>query len=117
MVVALMVGRTVNDEWPKLLGDLVRNDGPASYPAAGLALWIAISSVASSHLSRPYRYLGRWIMWLGALGSLGLGVTTPSGSLGAVALGLGMAAAVHLVFGSPSSRWEQSMASPASSLR
>ena len=99
--VALIVGRTVNDEWPKLLGDLVRNDGPASYPAAGLALWIAISSVASSHLSRPYRYLGRWIMWLGALGSLGLGVTSPSGSLGAVALGLGMAAAVHLAFGSP----------------
>lgn len=99
--VAMLVGKLANDEWPKLLGDLLRNDGPASYPAAGLALWISISSVASSHLSRPHRYLGRWIMWLGALGSLGLGVTTPSGSLGAVALGLGMAAAVHLVFGSP----------------
>ena len=101
LAMAMLVGRLANDTWPKLLGDLLRNDGAATYPAAGLALWISISSIASSHLSRPYRYLGRWIMWLGVLGSLGLGVTTPSGSLGAGALGLGMAAAIHLTFGSP----------------
>lgn len=101
LAIALVVGYVVNDYWPQLFGDLLRNDGPAAYPAAGLALWVCVSSVASSHLSRPYRYLGRWVMWLGGLGSLGLGVTTPTGTVGAVALGLGVAAAVHLVFGSP----------------
>ena len=71
------------------------------YPAVGVALWVAIGSVASSHVSRPYRYLGRWIAIAGGSAAVALGVTTPSGALGAVALGLAVAAAVHLCFGSP----------------
>jgi glycosyltransferase 2 family protein len=72
-----------------------------TYPAFGLALWVGVASVASSHLSRPYRYLGRWIIALGGFSALALGVATASGSIGAISLGLASAAAVHLIFGSP----------------
>jgi hypothetical protein len=99
--IALVVSRVANGSWPDVLDDLFQSESPVSYPAVGLALWVAITSVASSHLSRPYRYLSRWLMTLGGLAALGLGVTSPTGSIGAVALGLAVAAAVHLALGSP----------------
>ncbi|HEY5875439.1 MAG TPA: lysylphosphatidylglycerol synthase domain-containing protein [Ilumatobacteraceae bacterium] len=101
IIVSAIVGRLANGTWPDVLDGLFGTDGPVDYPAAGLAMWVAVASVASAHLSRPYRYLGRWIMGLGALATFTLGVTTPSGSIGAVALGLAAAGAVHVVFGSP----------------
>ena len=101
LVAAAVIGRLANGTWPDLLDGMFGTDGPVEYPAVGLALWVGIASVASAHLSRPYRYLGRWFMGLGALATFALGVTTPSGSVGAVALGLAAAAAVHVVFGSP----------------
>jgi glycosyltransferase 2 family protein len=96
-----VIGRIVDGSWPDLVDGLAGTDGPVVYPAVGLATWVAIVSVASSHLSRPYRYLGRWIVGLGGFATFALGVTTPSGSLGAIALGFAVAAAVHLIFGSP----------------
>ena len=98
---AALVGRWTNGTWPDVVDGLFGTDGLADYPAVGLALWVAIGSVASSHVSRPYRYLGRWIAIAGGCAAVALGVTTPSGSIGAVALGLAVAASVHLCFGSP----------------
>ena len=98
---AALVGRWTNGAWPDVVDGLFGTEDLADYPAVGLALWIAIGSVASSHVSRPYRYLGRWIAIAGGSAAVALGVTTPSGSLGAVALGLAVAASVHLCFGSP----------------
>jgi hypothetical protein len=98
---AALIGRWTNGVWPDVVDDLFGADALAEYPAVGLALWVAIGSVASSHVSRPYRYLGRWIAIAGGTAAVALGVTTPSGSVGAVALGLAVAASVHLCFGSP----------------
>ncbi len=98
---AALVGRWTNGAWPDVVDGLFGTEDLADYPAVGLALWIAIGSVASSHVSRPYRYLGRWIAIAGGSAAVALGVTTPSGSIGAVALGLAVAASVHLCFGSP----------------
>ena len=77
-----LVGRWAVGSWPDLWDALIGTDGPVDYPAFGLALWVGLSSAASSHLSRPYRYLGRWIITLGALAAIALGVTPPGGALG-----------------------------------
>ena len=98
---AALVGWWTNATWPDVVDGMFGTDGPVDYPAVGLALWIAIGSLASSHVSRPYRYLGRWIAIAGGCAAVALGVTTPSGAVGAVALGLAVAASVHLCFGSP----------------
>ncbi len=98
---AALVGRLTNGTWPDLIDALVGTDGPVEYPAAGLALWVGVASAASSHLSRPYRYLGRWLVIGGAFAAVALGIASPSGSLGAASLGLAAAASVHLIFGSP----------------
>lgn len=99
--VAAVVGRVVKGSWPDLVDALTRADGPVDYPAAGLALAVGIASVASSHLSRPYRYLGRWLIIGGGISAVAVGITSPGGAFGAIALGLAAAAAVHLVVGSP----------------
>lgn len=98
---AALVGRAAVGSWPDLFDALIGTDGPVDFPALGLAMWVGLSSAASSHLSRPYRYLGRWIIALGAVAAIALGVTSPGGAIGALALGLAAAAAVHLCFGSP----------------
>ena len=99
--VAAVVGRLAKGSWPDLLEAMVRTDRPVDYPAAGLALAVSIASVASSHLSRPYRYFGRWLIIGGGVASVAMGVTSPGGAFGAVSLGLAAAAAVHLAVGSP----------------
>ena len=99
--VAAVITRIVSGSWPDLLQGLFGVDEPVAYPAAGLALWVCFVSVASSHLSRPYRYFGRWLVASGSFATVALGVATVSETIGAAALGFGIAAAVHLVFGSP----------------
>lgn len=98
---ALLIGRVAAESWPDVFDALFSTDGRLDYPPAGLALWLAIASLASSHISRPYRYLSRWISILGVLASLALGLTDVGSAIGAVSLGYGAAAIVHLIFGSP----------------
>jgi hypothetical protein len=97
----MAIGRLANGSWPDVSTGLSFDTVNVEYPALGLALAVAVVSIASSHLSRPYRYLCRWIIGLGGVGAFALGAGTPSGVIGAVYLGLGVAALVHLVFGSP----------------
>jgi uncharacterized protein (TIRG00374 family) len=99
--VAAAVGRLAKGSWPDLFDAITGTDGPVDYPAAGLALAVSIASVASSHLSRPYRYFGRWLIVGGGISSVAIGITSPGGAFGAVSLGLAAAAAVHLIVGSP----------------
>lgn len=101
IAVAAVVGRLAKGSWPDLLDAITRTDRPADYPAAGLALAVSIASVASSHLSRPYRYFGRWLITGGGIASVAMGITSPGGAFGAASLGLAAAAAVHLIVGSP----------------
>lgn len=97
----MTIGRMANGSWPDVSAGLSFDTVNVEYPALGLALAVAVVSIASSHLTRPYRYLCRWIVGLGGVGAFALGAGTPSGVIGAIYLGLGVAALVHLVFGSP----------------
>jgi glycosyltransferase 2 family protein len=97
----MAIGRLANGSWPDVSTGLSFDTVNVEYPALGLALAVAVVSIVSSHLSRPYRYLCRWIIGLGGVGAFALGAGTPSGVIGAVYLGLGVAALVHLLFGSP----------------
>jgi len=98
---AAVVGRLALGEWPALWSGVLNEDAPVDFPPLALAVAVAVISVASPHLTRPYRYAGRWFVLLGALSFTALGITTPGHAAGAAALGWGVAAAVHLVFGSP----------------
>jgi uncharacterized membrane protein YbhN (UPF0104 family) len=95
------IGRIVNDRWPDVSDGLLSSQVRVDFPVLGFALAVMVTSMASAYLSRPYRYLGRWMIGIGAAGTLALGATTPSGVIGTMFLGLGAASLVHIVFGSP----------------
>ena len=97
--VAIVLGRLTGTTWSGF--GQASND---TYPAIRLATAVALVSTASPHLSRPLRYLGRWLVGLAALAALFLAAARPWGILAGYALGMGMAAAVHLLFGSPGGR-------------
>lgn len=98
---AAVVGRVTNHRWPDVVDGLLRSDVVLDYPVVGLAVSVTVASIASTHLSRPYRYLSRWIIGLGCTSAAVLGITTVPGAIGAAALGIAIASGVHLVFGSP----------------
>ncbi|MFZ4812405.1 MAG: lysylphosphatidylglycerol synthase domain-containing protein [Ilumatobacteraceae bacterium] len=95
------VGRLVNGSWPDISNGLFSSRPAVDFPILGFALGVSVISIGSSHLTRPYRYLCRWIIGFGAISTFALGANTPSGVAGAVFLGLGVAALVHVAFGSP----------------
>ena len=96
-----VVGRLANGEWPSWEPALFGVKAAVAYPVVALAFWVAIASVASAHLSRPYRFFGRWVVTISGLSSFALGVTTAGATVGTMALGSAVAAAVHLLLGSP----------------
>jgi glycosyltransferase 2 family protein len=101
LIGAWIIGRLATGEWPALWRGLLRQDQPIDYPPLMLAAAVAVISVASPHMSRPMRYVGRWLVVLGAFGSMTVGLALPGHAAGAVMLGWAVAAAVHLALGSP----------------
>ncbi|MEN9645888.1 MAG: hypothetical protein RL238_2557 [Actinomycetota bacterium] len=103
LVLALgaLTGRWINGVWPDLLQGPFRIHDDTLYPAVALATSVTLISVASAYVSRPYRSFGRTLIVLGALTWVTLESVTPSGAIGALALGLLAASAVHQAVGSP----------------
>src|SRR6187549_2833297 len=77
---------------------------PARYPAMRIALAAAVVVAASPHVSRPLRRIGRIVLILGTVASVAIGVALPSGVVAGFAVGIGVAALVHLMLGSPGGR-------------
>lgn len=102
--IAAFVGRASGSTWASSLSSLSTAHPPAIYPAVRLAITAAVIVTASPHLGRPLRYLGRWILALGAVAAVAVGVALPIGVVAAFAVGVGAAAVVHLMFGSPGGR-------------
>ena len=102
-LLALLIARLVEGSWPSFNG-VVTTTSPTSYPALRLAVAVALASAASPHLSRPFRYLGRWLVALAMLSGLLLGASRPWGIPAAFSLGIAVAAGIHLAFGSPGGR-------------
>jgi uncharacterized membrane protein YbhN (UPF0104 family) len=99
VAVAIIIG-DVGD----LAAGLARSSAPAIYPAARLAIAIAVISTASPHLGRPVSRLGRWVIAMGSLAAIALGIALPVGVLAGIVIGVASAATVHLIFGSPGGR-------------
>ena len=96
-----MIGRLSTGEWPPFAPSLFAITKDVPYPSVALSFWVAMASVTSPHLTRPFRFFGRWIVGIAGVSAFGLGITAPGATVGAMALGFAVSAAVHLIFGSP----------------
>jgi uncharacterized membrane protein YbhN (UPF0104 family) len=101
---AALAGRIGGTSWSAILGALLDAHPPAVYPAIRLAVATAIVATASPHIARPLRYIGRWVIAVGALAAIALGIALPLGILTGYAVGLAAAAVTHLLLGSPGGR-------------
>jgi uncharacterized membrane protein YbhN (UPF0104 family)/tRNA A-37 threonylcarbamoyl transferase component Bud32 len=79
-------------------------DSTPSFPFVLLAVIVAVIGAASPYLTRPMRRIGQLLILLMALAAMYLGTALPDGILAAVVIGWGIAAIVHLAFGSPGGR-------------
>ncbi len=75
-----------------------------SFPLVRLAVVVAIVAAASPYLTRLTRRIGAVLWIVLALAALYLGTAYPNDIFAAIVLGWGVAAAIHLVFGSPGGR-------------
>jgi uncharacterized membrane protein YbhN (UPF0104 family) len=101
---ALVAATLVAGGWSDLVDGLTRSAPPPVHPAARLALATALIATTAPHLGRPVRQVGRWVIVLGAIAGVALGIALPSGVVAGLAIGFGAAAAMHLAFGSPGGR-------------
>jgi uncharacterized membrane protein YbhN (UPF0104 family)/tRNA A-37 threonylcarbamoyl transferase component Bud32 len=101
---ALAAGWLAGTDWWNSFKAVATSGGPPTYLPVRLALAAAVVVVASPYLARPFRYLGRCVVGIGAVAGIALGTTLPIGAVAAFAVGIGSAAVVHLLFGSPAGR-------------
>ncbi len=74
------------------------NDG---YPVIGIAVTVAIAATALPYLSRAVHRLASFLIGVAVLAAVCGGEALPVNAVSSVALGWGVAAAVHLCVGSP----------------
>jgi uncharacterized membrane protein YbhN (UPF0104 family) len=74
------------------------------FPAVRVAVAVAMVTVASPHLRRPTRRIGQLLVLLVAVAAIYLARAGATDLAGAVVLGWGIAAAVHLALGTPDRR-------------
>ena len=101
---ALLAGWLAGTHWSDSLKAVAASGSPAVYLAVRLALATAVVVMASPYMARPLRYLGRAVVGLGAVAGIALGTSLPIGMVAAFAVGIGSAAIIHLLFGSPAGR-------------
>jgi uncharacterized membrane protein YbhN (UPF0104 family)/tRNA A-37 threonylcarbamoyl transferase component Bud32 len=75
-----------------------------SFPAVRVAIVVAVICAAGPYVTRPTRVVGRVLVVAVGVAALTLGRAYPNDLLAAVVLGWTVAAAVHLLFGSPGGR-------------
>ncbi len=76
------------------------SDSSPGFPVVRVAAAVAIVSTASPYLARPMRRFAHLFLVMGAIGAVASAEGLPLDLLAAFALGWGIAAGVHLVFGS-----------------
>ncbi len=86
------------------LGKAFGTADPGAYPTVRLAVLAAVVLVASPFLTRPVRRLGQLVLLVVAPGTMILGLGGIDAVVGAVAIGWGIAAMLHLALGSPAGR-------------
>ena len=73
----------------------------AGYPVTQLAVAVAVAATALPYLSRPLHRLVSFLVTLAVLAAVCGGYALPVNAISSVALGWGVAAALHLAVGSP----------------
>jgi glycosyltransferase 2 family protein len=73
----------------------------ASYPVTQLAVTVAVAVTALPYLSRPLHRLMSLLIAMAAIAAVAGGFALPVNAFSSLALGWGVAAAVHLAVGSP----------------
>jgi uncharacterized membrane protein YbhN (UPF0104 family) len=101
---ALVAGWLAGTDWSDSFKAVAASGAPPIYLAVRLALATAVVVMASPYLARPFRYVGRAVVGIGAAAGIALGTALPIGMVAAFAVGIGSAAIVHLLFGSPAGR-------------
>ena len=97
-VLGSVIGGT--DAWTSLKG-LIDSSSPPIYLATRIAFATAVVVMASPHLARPWRLIGRWLIGIGAVSGIALGAVLPIGVAAGFLIGFASAALVHLLVGSP----------------
>lgn len=98
---AVIAGEAAGTDTGVTLDSLVGVPDSPVYVAVRLAVATAIIVTASPHVTRPLRYWGRVVVLLGAVSAVAFGAAWPIGALAGIGIGIGAAALVHLLLGSP----------------
>jgi uncharacterized membrane protein YbhN (UPF0104 family) len=101
LAVAIASGILLLDQGVSFGSALFASGTGPIFPAIRLAVSVAVLATSSPHLGRPVRRVGRWLILLGSLSAIALGVATPLGVAAGLAIGAGASAVVHLLLGSP----------------
>jgi len=101
---AMVAGKASGTGWTHSLASIGSSGPPPVYLAVRLAMALAVVVTASPHMTKPLRHVGRWVLAFGAAAGIALGTTLPIGMFAGVLIGIGSAAIVHLIFGSPGGR-------------
>ncbi len=97
---ALLSGRSTNED----LLDLITSGRLPPFPMVRIGVMTAMVATAAPYLVRPLRHVGWWVIGISAMAGLLVPAGVVTDVVGAVVVGLGVAAAVHLAFGSPQGR-------------
>lgn len=106
LAVALAFGFTLvlsivaDGAWPQLLPEVTARAGAPPYPVARLAMSFALISVAGPYLTLPMRLIGRRLLIMMAVSAVVLSYGTVSSVVGGIAIGIGAASIIRLIFGS-----------------
>src|ERR1700730_14048354 len=103
-VISRVLGLIIQDGIGNGLEVFVRMGTGPTFPLLRLSVATAVVAAAAAYLTRPARWLRRAALAIVAPAAIYLGLAYPNDVVAALALGWGVAAAVHLAFGSPAGR-------------
>ncbi len=96
----LVLSAITDGVWPQLLPEVFDRAGTPPYPVARLAMSFALISVAGPYLTLPMRLIGRRLLMMMAISAVVLSYGTISSVIGGIAVGIGAASTIRLIFGS-----------------
>ncbi|MGB5759246.1 MAG: lysylphosphatidylglycerol synthase transmembrane domain-containing protein [Acidimicrobiales bacterium] len=97
---ALALAAIADQGWPQFLPEVMDRTGTPAYPVVRLAMSFALITVAGPYLTLPMRVLGRRLLMVMAVSAIVLSYGTISSVIGGIAIGIGAASIIRLIFGS-----------------
>ncbi len=97
---AFALSAIAGEGWPQLLPEVTDRDVTPTYPVVRLAISFSLITVAGPYLTLPMRRIGRRLLVVMAFSAVILSYGTISSVIGGIAIGIGAASIVRLIFGS-----------------